>query len=321
MLERHEEWMARHGRVYKDAQEKERRYNTFKPNNVEFIKGFNKKGENQYTLGINKFADLTNEEFEAMHKGYKRRHLPEIMSNSVKAAPNNNFGYENVTDVPKSKDYFSLGSVTTVKDQRQCGCGWAFSAVAAIEGLNFLKTRNIVSLSEQELVDCDVGLVNDGCHYGEVGYAFEYMIERNRSLATDADYGYKGRDGGSCKADDYNNTDAAITVKGFELDPENNETALLQAVANQPVSVAIDDNGEFFQNYADSVFSGPCGTNLTHAVTIVGYGEEDWKKYWMIKNSWGEDWGDNGYMKLQRDVPAEEGLCGIAMAAYYPTSD
>ncbi|KAM1549221.1 hypothetical protein ACFX1Z_010309 [Malus domestica] len=215
-----------------------------------------------------------------MHKGYKRRHLPEIMSNSVKAAPNNNFGYENVTDVPKSKDYFSLGAVTTVKDQRQCGCGWAFSTVAAVEGLNFLKTGNIVSLSEQELVDCDVAIMA-------------------RSLATYADYGYKGRDGGSCKADDYNNTDAAITVKGFELDPENNETALLQAVANQPVSVAIDDNGEIFQNYADGVFSGPCGTNLTHAVTIVGY----------------------GYMKLQRDVPAEEGLCGIAMAAYYPTSD
>ncbi|KAM2789779.1 hypothetical protein COP1_010238 [Malus domestica] len=142
MLERHEEWMARHGRVYKDAQEKERRYNTFKPN-VEFIKGFNKKGENQYTLGINKFADLTNEEFQAMYKGYKRRHLPDIMSHSVKAAPNNNFGYENVTDVPKSKDYFSLGAVTTVKDQRQCGCGWAFSAVAAVEGLKAISNRRV----------------------------------------------------------------------------------------------------------------------------------------------------------------------------------
>ncbi|CAL8166129.1 unnamed protein product [Prunus armeniaca] len=251
----------------------------------------------------------------------RQLHGPAIISKSVKVAPNDHFRYENVTNLPSDVNFSSMGAVTPVKYQGECGCGWAFAAVAAVEGLNKLKTGNLVSLSEQELVDCNVGLDNDGCRGGHFGYAFQYMIERNRSLATEADYTYQGVDGGSCKADDYSKTDAsgAITITDFENVPENDENALLKAVAYQPVSVAIDANTVEFQQYSGGVYGGPCGTDLTHAVTIVGYGtSDDGVKYWLIKNSWGEDWGERGYMRLQRDVLAKEGLCGIAREASYP---
>ncbi|KAM2612829.1 hypothetical protein TB2_032752 [Malus domestica] len=320
MLERHKEWMARHGHVYKDAQEKDRRYNTFK-SNVEFIKGFNKKSENKYRLDINKFADLTNEEFQAMSQGYKRIHLPEIMSNSSKAAPDNNFRYENVTDVPISKDYFSIGAVTTVKYQGQCGCCWAFASVATVEGLNKLKTGNLISLSEQELIDCDTNSYDHGCDGGNSKVAYDYMIKLNKSLATEDNYPYQAKDGGICRTTTVAPASGAITITGYENVPANNEDALLKAVANQPVSVAIDINAKEFKYYSSGVYTGPCGTNLTHELTAVGYGtSNDGTKYWLLKNSWGKEWGESGYLRLQRDVPAKEGLCGIAMEATYPTA-
>ncbi|CAL8150599.1 unnamed protein product [Prunus armeniaca] len=120
---------------------------------------------------------------------------------------------------------------------------------------------------------------------------------------------------------DLNASTGVIIVTGYEV-PQNNESALLKAVANQPVSVYIDAEAEEFKYYSGGLYTGPCGTNLTHAVTIVGYNttQDDGTKYWLVKNSWGDQWGENGYMRIQRDIDAQEGLCGIAMGAYYPTA-
>nr|GLL30369.1 senescence-specific cysteine protease SAG39-like [Ipomoea trifida] len=280
MVERHDQWMARYGRVYKDEVEKSKRYKIFKEN-VEYIDAFNKAGVKSYKLGINAFADLTNKEFEASRNGYKLPH--DCSSNTL-------FRYENVSAVPSTVDWRKKGAVTPVKDQGQC---------------------------EQELVDCDVKGEDEGCEGGLMDDAFQFIIN-NKGLTTESNYPYQGTDG-SCQKSKSSNSAAKIT--GFEDVPANSESALEKAVASQPVSVAIDASGMDFQFYSTGVFTGSCDTQLDHGVTAVGYGKaEDGTKYWLVKNSWGTSWGENGYIRMQKDIEAKEGLCGIAMQASYPTA-
>ncbi|KAL4278405.1 hypothetical protein GQ457_03G036430 [Hibiscus cannabinus] len=311
LSDRFEQWLSSYSRVYQDATEKEKRFQIFKEN-VEYIKSHNADTSKKYKLGVNEFTDLTNEEFKAMRNGYKMR-----SSNNVPASKTSSFRYENVTAVPSSMDWRKKGAVTGIKDQGQCGCCWAFSAVAAMEGITKLKTGKLISLSEQELVDCDVNGEDQGCNGGLMDNAFEFIIS-NKGLTTETKYPYEGVDG-SCNKKESAKHAAKIT--GFEDVPSNSESALLKAVANQPISVAIDAGGADFQHYKSGVFTGECTTFLDHGVTAVGYGQDgDGTKYWLVKNSWGTSWGENGYIRMERDIAAKEGICGIAMEASYPTA-
>ncbi|KAL3741714.1 hypothetical protein ACJRO7_017221 [Eucalyptus globulus] len=308
LLKQHEEWMAIHGRIYKDAIEKAKRLEIFKEN-VKRINAFNNGKDVGYKLAVNKFTDLTNEEFRASSTGYKR---PTRVLSSGDEKP---FKYANFTAIPAALDWRTKKAVTPVKDQGDCGSCWAFSAVAAMEGITMIKKGKLVPLSVQELVDCDVD--DNGCHGGLMDRAFKF-IKSKGGLSTEANYPYQANNG-TCNTAKMANPAASIT--GYQDVPANNEKALLQAVANQPVSVAIEGSGLNFQFYSSGVFSGSCGTSIDHAVTAVGYGKTSrGTKYWLLKNSWGTGWGESGYMRIQRDVSSKAGLCGLAMEASYPTA-
>nr|KYP42355.1 Vignain [Cajanus cajan]KYP42367.1 Vignain [Cajanus cajan] len=307
MSQRHEQWMKKYGKVYKDAAEKQKRFLIFK-DNVEFIESFNDVGKKSYRLGINHVADLTNEEFKASHNGYKS-------SLGLRITTQTPFKYENVTDIPIAMDWRQKGAVTRIKNQGKCGSCWAFSTVAATEGIHQITTGKLVSLSEQELVDCDT--VDHGCDGGLMEDGFEFII-KNGGITTETNYPYTGVNG-TC--DKNNEASPAAKIKGYEIVPPNSEEALLKAVANQPVSVSIDAGVSAFQFYSSGVFTGQCGNEIDHGVTVVGYGStDDGTKYWIVKNSWGTRWGEEGYIRMERGIDAKEGLCGIAMDASYPTA-
>lgn len=196
------------------------------------------------------------------------------------------------------------------------GCCWSFSAVAAMEGITSITNgKSSISLSEQEVVDCDISGEDKGCQGGLMDHAFKFIIQ-NKGITTEGNYPYKGVDG-TCNK----NKIASATIADYEDVPANNEKQLLKAVANQPVSVAIEASGSDFRFYKSGVFTGECGTELDHGVTVVGYGTaEDGTKYWLVKNSWGIKWGEEGYIRMKRDIDAKQGLCGIAMMSSYPTA-
>ncbi|KAJ9677959.1 hypothetical protein PVL29_022751 [Vitis rotundifolia] len=304
----YERWRSHHT-VSRSLDEKHKRFNVFKEN-VNFVHEFNKKDE-PYKLKLNKFADMTNHEFRSTYAGSKVNHH-RMFRGSQHAA--GSFMYEKVKSVPPSVDWRKKGAVTPIKDQGQCGSCWAFSTVVAVEGINHIKTNKLVSLSEQELVDCDTS-ENQGCNGGLMEYAFEFIKEKG-GITTEQSYPYTAEDG-TCDVSKVNSP--VVSIDGHETVPPNNEDALLKAAANQPISVAIDAGGSAFQFYSEGVFAGRCGTSLDHGVAIVGYGTTlDGTKYWIVKNSWGTDWGENGYIRMKRGISAKEGLCGIAIEASYP---
>jgi C1A family cysteine protease len=279
------------------------RFNTFKEN-YDFIHRHN-QGNATYTLKMNKFGDMSHHEFHATHTGYNRIDNSYIRSKNVPksfhdAAP------------PASVDWRTQGAVTPIKDQGQCGSCWAFSSTGSIEGAWAIAKKKLVSLSEQQLVDCSADQGNFGCSGGLMDNAFEYVIA-NGGITSEAKYPYTAMDG-TCMSP----LPASVaTISSYQDVPKNNDNALQAAVAIGPVSVAIEADMPAFQFYSSGVLSDPsCGTNLDHGVLAVGYGTQSNQNYWIVKNSWGEDWGDSGYVLIARKKGAGE--CGINMEPSYP---
>ncbi|PWA87439.1 hypothetical protein CTI12_AA129810 [Artemisia annua] len=343
MLDRYKKWLQKYERRYQGRYEREVRYGIYQ-SNVRYIDYINSQNLS-YKLAENKYADMTNEEFQAIYLGYKGRGYSHYMGlaepvNITEELPDDvdwrkegavtgvrdqagcGRGYShymglaepvNITEeLPDDVDWRKEGAVTGVRDQAGCGACWAFAAVAAIEGVNKISGGNLTTLSEQMLVDCDNN-DNTGCHGGIMEKAYEFII-KNGGIATEDDYPYVGRDKicNKIKA-----KEVAVKIKEYKKVPENDEKSLQAAVAKQPVSVAIH-SGFLFQFYSNGVFSGSCGTNVNHGVTVVGYGEERGRKYWIVKNSWGKDWGEDGYMKIKRGTKDKRGECGIATDCTYP---
>lgn len=272
------------------------KFSTFSKN-LKAIHEHNAKGES-FTMAINEFADLTADEFSSMFKGYKPRPKQKFSTKNMHVADGS---------VAASIDWRTQGAVTPVKDQGQCGSCWAFSTTGSVESATFLATGKLESLSEQQLVDCAGSEGNLGCNGGLMDDAFEYII-KNGGLAKESDYSYTGRDGRCNTA-----VRSESTISSYKDVKEGSEADLMSAANVGPVSIAVDA-GLNWQLYGGGIMKGCNGKQLDHGVLLVGYGTENNDDYWIVKNSWGQSWGERGYIRLLRNMDA----CGLADSASYP---
>jgi len=266
--------------------------------NKKIIDEHNAKGL-AWEMGVNAFADLTNKEFVDMYLGYIPRDNQYLREQNLHVAPKGQV-------LADELDWRTKGAVTPIKDQGQCGSCWAFSTTGSVEGANQIKTGQLTSLSEQQLVDCAGSSGNQGCNGGLMDDAFEYII-KNNGIGSEASYAYTGRDG-TCKK-----VASVATVSKYTDVKKNDETDLMSAANIEPVSVAVD--AASWQFYRKGVMTGLCGKQLDHGVLLIGYGTEAPNDYWLVKNSWGTVWGEKGTIRLVRG----KNECGIAEAASYPT--
>jgi len=298
-----------HSKVYESDEHESKRRDVFMKN-VKTIEEHNWKYFNMqksYYLGINQFADMTVEEFSQYNKLMKR---PANKTNTIACTqymPPLNWG------APQTVDWRDKGYVTPVKNQGQCGSCWSFSTTGSLEGQHFRKSGTLLSLSEQQLVDCSSKFGNQGCNGGLMDNAFEY-INSVGGLETETEYPYEAQDD-TCR---FKKSEAAADLSGCKDIPAQSETGLMNAIASEgPVSVAIDASHQSFQLYSGGVYNEPecSSTELDHGVLTVGYGSQDGTEYWLVKNSWGTTWGDQGYIMMSRN---KDNQCGIATAASFP---
>ncbi|XP_041379493.1 silicatein-like [Gigantopelta aegis] len=284
-------WKKEHGKRYPCLKEEIKRQSIWLANK-KYIDNHNQEAyKHGYTLKMNHLGDLTTEEYQAQYLN------PDILQ------------------VPDTVDWRTKNAVTEVKNQGSCGSCYAFSAVGALEGAHALAHDELVRLSEQNVIDCSVPYGNHGCNGGNMYQVFHYVIDNN-GINTEESYPYKGRQG-QCN---FQHKSIGGTEAGIVQIPPGSESELQAATATAgPVSVAIDGSSNAFRFYEKGIFDEPnCSSSkLTHAVLIIGYGKDNGKPYWLVKNSWGTNWGMKGYIMMAKD---KSNQCGIATDASFPTS-
>jgi KDEL-tailed cysteine endopeptidase len=298
-------FQERFSKKYGSIAELQHRYEVFREN-LQTIRRHNSISFQNFTLDINQFADLTPTEFNILYVGLTE---PTVGSYGCKVFSSSGAG------LPSSIDWRAKGAVTSVKDQGQCGSCWTFSATGAVEGAWAIAKGQLIDLSEQQLVDCATGVSygSHGCSGGQMEGAFKYIIEHGQCELSA--YSYTGKDG-ACKTC----SSVARITSCSDVVP-NDQLSLKAAVSKQPVSIAIEADTRYFQFYSGGVITSTgCGTDLDHGVLIVGYGEESGQKYWLVKNSWGDTWGEKGYVRIARSESVNDaGICGIAMDPSFPS--
>jgi len=302
-------WKQEHGKDYTSAAAEVKAFKTF-TEHEDKITTHNAQPGVSFLLGHNEFSDLTTDEFFADRLGYNASLARERVRNTAAHV-----------SVPKdqldsSVDWVTKGAVTAIKNQGTCGSCWSFSATGAIEGALQIATGKLVSLSEEDLVQCDTDKDN-GCQGGLMDNAFDFV--KKNGIASESSYSYTSGTGIRGLCDAKKEKVSVASVSGHTDVPTDDEDALLSAVAKGPVSVAIEADKSAFQLYKSGVLdSFLCGKQLDHGVLVVGYGQDTGlfkKQYWKVKNSWGATWGESGYIRMVRG----KNMCGIATQASYPT--
>jgi len=302
-------WLAykvKFNKTYGNSAAEMERYEMWRKN-VEEVKTHNAEFSNTYTIGINQFSDMSEEEFSS------------IMLSGLKVPTHEHKGAEfraTNTPVPNTVDWIKKGYVTPVKNQGHCGSCYAFAATGSLEGQWFAKSGELPSLSEQQIVDCSRRYGNLGCNGGWYTAGWEYIKDAGGSDSEDS-YPYTARQG-YCRFD--RSGVAAEDHGGVEIKPSGDENALKEAVATVgPIAVAISVSGNFGRYTGGVYYNAQCHNDmwhLNHAVLVVGYGTEEGEDYWLVKNSWGSMWGLDGYIKMARN---RGNNCGIACKAAYPS--
>merc|ERR1712156_441000 len=320
VLEEWETWKVQHGKEYKSELENNFRMKVFMDNRAKIARHntLAHQGLKSYTQKLNEYSDMLSSEFNEVMNGYKRPNNPRILS------------LDFITQIlpahvrlPENVDWRDYGAVTDVKNQGACGSCWAFSTTGALEGQHFRKTGKLVSLSEQNLIDCTAPYGEQRCKGGSMDVAFQY-IKENGGIDTEESYPYV--DSNACQDPEclspephacrFNPRNVGASDKGFVDITEGDEDALKAAVATiGPVSVGIHAS-DSWQHYHEGVFDEEdCNGILNHGVLVVGYGTNEEGDYWLVKNSWGKTWGDQGYIKMSRN---KDNQCFIASSASYP---
>jgi C1A family cysteine protease len=309
-------WLTTHSIIPHSPEHIDHMFNNWVNNDL-FISETNDKNLS-YRLAHNAFSGMNNTEFYE-HMGFNRN--KDIV----------NFNTQNLrvnearllSELPTSIDWRLYGVVTTVKDQGQCGSCYSFSNTGALEGAYAIKYGTLKSFSEQEIVDCSklaLGGPNMGCNGGQIGATMDWIGKVN-GLCSETDYPYTSgttKTAGTCQ-----NTCSPVQgtkVLSHTAVQKNSDVAMMTALSKQPVSVAVEADQPAFQFYSSGVFTQSCGTNLDHAVLLVGYGTMNGNDYYIMKNSWGYNWGSQGYMYLGRgpQYNGGQGQCGVLMEAAYP---
>jgi cathepsin L len=295
------QWMQKYKKSF-HHEEFLAKFKTFKAN-LDFVDSWN-ADSSKHRVAMNQFGDLTIEEFSKYFLGTK---ITVDLKENISQTP--------VGDLPTSWDWRTKKAVTAIKNQQQCGSCWSFSTTGSTEGCHAIKTGNLVALSEQQLVDCSGSYGNQGCNGGLMTQAFQYIID-NKGIDTEASYPYTAEDGTSCH---FNSANVAATLTSYVNVNQGDEGDLQKKVYVGPTSVAIDASNASFQFYSSGVYNEPaCSTSqLDHGVLAVGWGVDSASghAYWIVKNSWGTDWGLQGYIWMSRN---DNNQCGIATMASLP---
>ncbi|CAH1798522.1 unnamed protein product, partial [Owenia fusiformis] len=264
-----EQFKQKHKKIYETIEEEKHRFGVFLQNlkTIELHNYLHSKGKKTFRLGTNEYADMELEEFVSVMNGFKGN------SNASKATSRVSYMSPSFVNVPEEVDWRTKGYVTDVKNQGHCGSCWAFSTTGSLEGQHFKQTGKLVSLSEQNLVDCSKSYGNNGCNGGLMDNAFQY-IKENKGIDTETSYPYEGEDE-KCH---FKKRTVGATDAGYVDVTSGSEEKLKEACATVgPISVAIDAGHQSFQLYESGVYVEPkcSSTQLDHGVLVVGYGTTD----------------------------------------------